>query len=740
MTTVPAPRPAPTPAAARPAGSAAASSVPALDPVKVLKKYAWFLAGAFVFGGLLGVAAFFVLRQVHPVWQATAFFEGLAIQTDPGAVETERPSEDELERFVATQVLILQSDELLSSVVNDQRLMSEAPKWAQQYTNSSGAIDSREALQDLKDVVRVRIETGTNVYQLSTRWQERADTLGLCTLIRDAYMRRVQENARARYAVNIDLLRRQINKNDAELADWSQRQERLIREANLDTLDSRSSAAALKLKEINSFLTETRSLIVSTQESLARMETMLNSETGITFTDTQRAEVELNPQVAALKAQIQELTTTLSTMKRTGIGVNHREYRQIVNRIEAAEAELAATRERELLSRFNAEVDSARLAIRQLQAQEADYQQQAEELGAELTDLTQKLAEYEETKNRIRQLQESREERSLALENLESLSNSPNARRVRIIQDARPGDALAFPQLTTTTLAGIVLLVGLVGGIAVAIELLDQRVKGPSDVAMIPRTRVLGIIPLATEDPTNPKNFETIFRDEPKGVLAESVRQIRTTVIKRMEKANHKTLLLVSGLPGSGTTAITTNLATAAASINKRVLLIDANYRRPGVHKNLGVPEQPGLADVLSGQAAFAAAVQQSGVANLDVIAAGTKDKRVVEHLSTTPMSELLAAARAEYDLVLIDVAPAVVSGDAIALSNLCDASVLVVKAFAEKRGMVARLKSELSESKSEMLGVIVNGVRSAAGGYMRRNIRTSHQYQATAAPSLPTT
>jgi len=168
----------------------------------------------------------------------------------------------------------------------------------------------------------------------------------------------------------------------------------------------------------------------------------------------------------------------------------------------------------------------------------------------------------------------------------------------------------------------------------------------------------------------------------------------------------------------------------AYASADRKVLVIDANFRRPGVHRVFGVQESPGLADVLGKQADYAACVQSSGTTNLDVMTAGSKEQRVLERLSTEAMGEVLAQARSTYDIVLLDVAPAIVAGDGLALAHRVDATALVVRAFGEKRGMVARIKNDLMDTRSEFLGVIVNGVRASSGGYLKGNIKAAHEYQ----------
>jgi Mrp family chromosome partitioning ATPase len=122
--------------------------------------------------------------------------------------------------------------------------------------------------------------------------------------------------------------------------------------------------------------------------------------------------------------------------------------------------------------------------------------------------------------------------------------------------------------------------------------------------------------------------------------------------------------------------------------------------------------------------------VQATSTPGLDLLGAGSKEQRVFERLATEAMGELLTKVRMMYDIVLIDVAPAIVAGDGVSLAHRCDSSILVVKAMSEKRGMVARIKNDLTDARSEFLGVIVNAVKSATGGYMKGNIKAAHEYQ----------
>src|SRR5262249_38882675 len=151
-----------------------------------------------------------------------------------------------------------------------------------------------------------------------------------------------------------------------------------------------------------------------------------------------------------------------------------------------------------------------------------------------------------------------------------------------------------------------------------------------------------------------------------------------------------KSLVVIGGMPGSGSTSVLCNMALAWAAADKKVLIIDANFRRPGVHRVFALREGPGLADVLSGVSSEEA-IQHTSDPRLDLLSAGSREKRVFEMFSSERFSQLLAELKARYDLVLVDVAPALVASDGHAVANRTDASCLVVRALGEKRGLVGR-------------------------------------------------
>jgi len=174
---------------------------------------------------------------------------------------------------------------------------------------------------------------------------------------------------------------------------------------------------------------------------------------------------------------------------------------------------------------------------------------------------------------------------------------------------------------------------------------------------------------------------------------------------------------------------VITNLAHSCSASGLKTLIIDANIRRPNIHNALEIGTGPGLSDVLAGEDSLESCIVKTD-RGPSVLRVGSAKNRLAEQLSSTQMKQLLQQVRDEYDMVLIDVAPAIVAGDANILANMADGSMLVVRAMSEKRGQVARMSRELNEARAEFIGVLVNAVRASAGGYMRKNIRTSFNYR----------
>ena len=190
-----------------------------------------------------------------------------------------------------------------------------------------------------------------------------------------------------------------------------------------------------------------------------------------------------------------------------------------------------------------------------------------------------------------------------------------------------------------------------------------------------------------------------------------------------------KTIACLSALPEAGTTAFVTNLADSVAASGRKVLVVDANFRRSHLAAAMGVePGVAGLGDLLRGRNTVSEVIR-SAQGGVDIVTAGTSENRVFELFSTPAFDAFLRDASANYDLVVIDVPPMVVAGDALTIANRVDGTVLVVRAFQEQRGLVQRVVSQLGDVRAQLIGVVLNRPRNTAGGYLRKNYEAMAAY-----------
>lgn len=721
-------RPAP---AASAGGHGAPVPVATIDPIKLALKYQWWLMGA-LFGGLMmGAVLHFAIGAVYPFWQAKVTYQCYIAESDISKLSgSQTIDEATLDRFMQTQAKLITSDVVLRRVAEDPRLVTEAPRWSKYYMERDGSFNTSEALLDLQDEVSARALANTQLIEVSMVYRDKRDVTAIIRLVREAFSVVVRDRTDSTAREQRDAIIKSIADYTDKIRELQTRRERIIQENKVDIVQKQQMPeVAEKLRQINQELVRLRLDLEAYTLRLKVLESEQQKPGGIEYAAQLRDEVEAEPLVLNLKQLINQLESDLKAL-RIRFTDEHRAVKEVERQLEGYKQRIQAERETLLRQRFDAQVDSVRKFVDQLRAQELDLTTRYEDGKQQMTQLNRIQAQLDDIEEQVRQLITSRSEMEKSLAQIIAVTGLEQNKRVVVaIPEREPTEPL-FPKIKVMVPAGGIIAFGLMLGILVLRELVDQRVKGPSDVAIIPKARVLGMVPDAAEDPAGAGTVESAFRDRERGVMAESFRQIRAAMLKRVQQAGHRTILVCAGMPGSGATSVVSNLAYAFSASDRRVLVIDANLRRPAQHRIFGLPDHPGLADVLSGAQTLESAVQRSADRRVDVLTAGTREVRVFERLSTEGMGAILREAREKYDLVLIDCAPLVVSGDGLGLATRCDASILVVRAMAEKRGMVARLRNELAEARAELLGVLVNGVKSSAGGYFKRNIKATHEYQ----------
>lgn len=721
----------PRPAASGPSGGGAGVGGVSIDPIKLLMKYKYILAGAAGVGMVLGVVAYILLLRFKPVWTSAAVFEAFTPTSNivsPTGIGT-MESQNEIERFMLTQARQMTREDVLNRVATDPRLPREAPLWTSQF-EEGGKLDIVAAVKELQNTVaKTRIIPGTRLIELSASCRWREDSTALAKLLREAYMTELKRVAGSSTQTQRDQLQSQIEKYSTQLRDLQTRRDALLRDAGVTTINEQGSESLQRLYILNTQIIDVTNQIQLRQVSIKQLQDQLENPAGVQYTDQIKSETDENPLIISIKQQIQSAEAEQKGMLMRGLTREHREYKRTDSILQGMKQNLEQAREDLMRQKFNSNLEQMKLLLQSLENQGRDMAKERDTISEKQQVAARTLAQVKDLEDKIGNIQRSIALYSEQQGTMAMLAELPTSNRVVVASEEKLPREVSSPKLMVVLPASMLGVVGLVTALILAIELMDSRVKGPADIALMPRTRLLGWIPDASEDPSGAGAIETTFRDRPRGVIAENYRQLRSVIAKRLGQGGHKSLVVIGGMPGSGSTSVMCNMGLAWAASDKKVLLIDANFRRPGMHRVFALRETPGLADVLSG-ASIDEAIQHTSDSRLDVLSAGSREKRVFEMFSSERFGLLLAELKARYDLVLIDVAPALVASDGLSIANRTDASCLVVRAMGEKRGLVGRLRNDLSDAKSEFLGVVVNAVKPSAGGYIRGNMRATHEYQ----------
>jgi capsular exopolysaccharide synthesis family protein len=214
-------------------------------------------------------------------------------------------------------------------------------------------------------------------------------------------------------------------------------------------------------------------------------------------------------------------------------------------------------------------------------------------------------------------------------------------------------------------------------------------------------------------------NWNLIAHLNPKSPISEGYRTLRTNIDHSTINQKLQIIMVTSSKPGEGKSTTCANMAVAFAQANKRVLLIDADLRKPTQHHLFGTSNRNGLTTALFKQKKLGEVVQHTDVDNLYIVNAGPTPPNPSELLSSPQMASLLEEARKSYDVIVLDTPPIVSVTDAQVVAVKSDGVVLIVHAGQVSKDLVLKAKSLLEHVNAKLLGVVLNNVnRSHADSY----------------------
>ena len=257
----------------------------------------------------------------------------------------------------------------------------------------------------------------------------------------------------------------------------------------------------------------------------------------------------------------------------------------------------------------------------------------------------------------------------------------------------------------------IIALAGLVGfslgsGAAYLLEFLDRTIKTTSDVERIFNLPVIGYISHIGENSNN----ATYVGNNPNSILAENFRLLRSNIEFFQISNPIKTILITSPNQGNGKTTVASNLAVSISQGEQDVILVDADLRRPAVHKALNLAKEPGLSDLIRNKAGVDDVTRDWQENGLSVITAGDIPPNITEVVGSKRIASILGDLREKHELIVID-APPLIIADSYNLASRVDGVILVMVPGETSEDQARTIKEHLDRSKARLLGIVFNKI-----------------------------
>lgn len=400
-----------------------------------------------------------------------------------------------------------------------------------------------------------------------------------------------------------------------------------------------------------------------------------------------------DPTVEQILPQYNEAVATEANLLNSGLGENHPKVKALRAQREVYSRQLS---DQMTSIKFNLErrLQIARDGLVALRST-------AQESKKGVRETRDQSSTYSEAKNRYIQAKEVLAAARTRLQT-ETMQQKISFEPAKIWNKAEPAKGPAKPNVPAYMALAVVsgLIVGV--GLAFFIEYLDTSVKTVDDVESYLGVSVLGVIR---------RNVGLLHREAGDTPDAEAYRTIRSNIEFNRKDAEANTITVVSGGPGEGKSTTLANLAFVCAQGGYRVLVIDADLRRPTQHKIWDGPNAIGLTNHLMGEISLEEAIRPTEVENLYLIPSGILPTDAVGILSSQKMNELIARVKGGFDLVFFDSPPILGVSDASVLAKEVDMTLMVVQHRRFPRSMLLRVKQSILNVGGNLLGVVLNNV-----------------------------
>ena len=709
----------------RPVGSGLYDVLPSQDSalreyLRVLIKRKWTIGTCIA--GIFVIVAIASLRQT-PIYEAVG---RIAVnKADPNLIsfKDSMPVVDYYDPSdLDTEVRILQSDLLALQVIRQLNLDKRADRKQPNLVADPLQADSAHTtalLGGFKGNLRVSLIPNTRIIEIHYRSTDPALAANAVNTLAATY---VEQNFKTKFESTMqasDWLSKQLVDLQMKVETSQEKLVRYQKEHEILGIDEKQNIITAKLDELNKEMTSAESDRMQ-KEAVYRQtqSTDSNSVASAIMAESGQSSSslldKLHGQQADLKIQIAELSTQL--------GPSYPKVTQLNNQLKEID--------RQIISETQKAVDKLRGQYMTALQRESMLRDALEKQKQEANKLNESAIEYSLLK---RDLETNRTLYEGLLEKLKEAGVTAGLRsnNFRIVDAARTPAAPIEPNIPRNLAFALVLGITTGIGLAFLLENMDNTVRTTEQAQIISALPSLGMIPLGSKSSNNGTGLkrlalassnemvELVTQARPQSQMAESYRALRTSLLLSSLGAPPRVIMVTSARPQEGKTTTSINSAIVLAQKGVRVLLVDADLRRPSIHKTLGMGPRSGLSNVLTGSATLEQTITPSTILpNLFVLPAGTPPPNPAELLASSNMKDVLAELRGQYDHIVIDTPPTLSVTDAVVLSQRVDAIILVIRSGHTTKQALRRARDVLMQVNAHVTGVLLNAVDLSSPDY----------------------
>jgi polysaccharide biosynthesis transport protein len=693
------------------------------DVWRVMRANMWLIIGCLVVSSVGGYVINSLLAKYRPRYTSM----GIVAVSAPVQTDVLHPT---MSGITATDLTLqrngnarlLKTAHLFSEVLSNDASSIHDTNWLKQFTTA-------QAKQDLMNnlVVTPSLDSDQIIVEFETRDPDDAPKV-IESVVNQLISDEDNANAESEEARSEQLsaMKDTAEEQRSELSDSIHDKEVMLNISDMGGA-SRLNVKDEQLGELSKTLADTKLRATLAQDNLDRINGQISAgevPQGVADAVNHDAEVakyrdyveNLNAQISSAEVSYGDSADMVQRLKSQIEIFNKRE--------QDAEDQARVSARNELLEAARDEVEETKLAVSRITDEYNDQQN-------EIRDLNKNLGDYVSERDQLRKVETYIDDIDAQMQQIAQFTKQKNQTNLEWREHPEAADMPSFPKLTATMSMAIALGLGVSLGIAFLREIMDTTVRSPRDIARVGNMTVLGMVPHEDDDPqAQGTRLPLVIFEAPQSMMAEQLRQVRTRLQHAASLDTTRTILVTSPSPEDGKSTIAANLASGLALNGRRILMVDANFRRPSVHRMFNLANDVGFSDVLNKLDLFESAVQESQVPNLYVLPSGLKPTNATELLESQLLIDFIERALEEFDHVIFDSGPLLLVSETVALAPRVDGVVTVVRARTNTRGVLQRMRDSLRQIKAEHLGVVLNAVRSHGGGYYRHNIRTFYDYQ----------